>query len=159
MAPEDASKRRRRRTGGPQDAPGARENGRSAGHGAKSEALRQRAILELLTGRTFGAAAKVVGVHERTLRAWCTEDEEFRSELKSAQQAMFEAGMSRILGVTARAVDTLAELMDKAQPPTVRLGAARTVLELGMHQHDAETIRTKLAEIEEHQRRQDAASR
>jgi hypothetical protein len=159
MAPEDATKRRKCRTGDPQGVPGARENGRSPGHGAASDAVRQCAILELLTGRTFGVAARAVGVHERTLRKWATEDEAFRAELKAAQQAMFEAGMNRIQGLTARAVDTFAELMGTDQPPTVRLGAARTVLEMGVHQYDAETIRKKLAEVEEFQRRQDAAAK
>ena len=146
-------------TDGPQDTPGARQKGRSAGHGAASDSVRQRAILELLTGRTYAAAAKKVGVNERTLRRWSTEDETFKAELKAAQQQMCDAAMSRMQSLTARAADTLAELMDKGQPPTVRLGAARTVLEMGLHQHDAETIRRKLAEIEEFQQRQDAASR
>ncbi len=35
----------------------------------------------------------------------------------------------------------------------VRLGAARTVAEIGIHQHDAETILRKLDEIESDQRR------
>lgn len=44
-------------------------------------------------------------------------------------------------------------------PPTVRLGAARTVVELGLHQRDADTIMRKLAEVEAYQRQQDAAGR
>ena len=150
-----SDRRRGSKPDGPQDAPGARKKGGSAGHGAASDSVRQRAILELLTGRTFGAAAKKVGVNERTLRKWATEDETFKAELKAAQQAMFQAGMSRIQGLTARAVDTFGELLGADQPATVRLGAARTVLEMGIHQHDAETIRQKLAEVEEHQRRLD----
>ncbi len=145
--------------GSPQDAAGARQKLRSGGHGAASDTVRQRAILELLTGRTFEAAAKKVGINERTLRKWATEDETFKAELKAAQKAMFEAGMSRIQGLTARAVDTFGELLEADPPPTVRLGAARSVLELGTHQHDAETIRQKLAEVEGYQRQQDAAGK
>ncbi len=36
----------------------------------------------------------------------------------------------------------------------MRLGAARTVAEIGIHQHDAETILKKLDEIETQQRQE-----
>jgi hypothetical protein len=41
----------------------------------------------------------------------------------------------------------------------VRLGAARTVAELGIHRNDAETIMRKLGEIEALQRQADAEER
>ena len=37
----------------------------------------------------------------------------------------------------------------------MRLGAARTVVELGIHQHDAETIVQRLDEIEAYQKQED----
>jgi hypothetical protein len=55
--------------------------------------------------------------------------------------------------LTVRAVDTLADLLGTTNPPAVRLGAARTVAEIGMHQYDAETILKKLDDIETRQRR------
>jgi hypothetical protein len=55
--------------------------------------------------------------------------------------------------LTARAVDTLEVLLDAKEYPSVRLGAARTVTDIGMHQHEAETIMRKLDEIEGAQRR------
>ncbi len=59
--------------------------------------------------------------------------------------------MNRIQTLTALAVDTLEELLGEKKHPNVRLGAARTVAELGIHQHDAETILKKLGEIEAYQ--------
>jgi hypothetical protein len=53
------------------------------------------------------------------------------------------------------AVDTLAALMGES----VRLGAVRTVAELGIHRDDAETILRKLGEIEALRRRTDAEER
>jgi hypothetical protein len=44
-------------------------------------------------------------------------------------------------------------MLGTSNPPAVRLGAARTVAEIGMHQYDAETILRKLDEIEARQRR------
>ena len=58
----------------------------------------------------------------------------------------------RVQALMGRAVDTLEELLGEKKHPNVRLGAARTVAELGMHQHDADTILRKLDEIETYQR-------
>ncbi len=62
--------------------------------------------------------------------------------------------MSRVQALTGKAIDTLDELLDAKDYPNVRLGAARTVAELSIHQHDAETILKKLDEIETQQRQE-----
>jgi hypothetical protein len=92
-----------------------------------------------------------VGV--RTLRRWLTEDPEFQEDYTAARKAAFEAGMRRTRALTSRAVNTLEDLLEAKDHPTVRLGAARTLVEIGMHQHDAETIMSKLQEIETAQQR------
>lgn len=129
--------------------------GRRAADTTKPEAVREKAILALLSEKTIGAAAKRCGVGERTLRRWMTDDEDFKRELADARRAMFQAGMHRVQALTARAVETLEALMRPKMPPAVRLGAARTVAELGTYQHDAETILEKLEQIEAFQREQD----
>ena len=131
----------------------------SVGHGAKSAAVRERAILALLSEKTIGRAAAKCRLGERTLRRWMTQDETFKRELAEGQRMAFQAGMHRVQALTAKAVDTLAELMGRQMPPNVRLGAARTVAELATHQHDADTILRRLDEIEAHQRQQDAVGR
>jgi len=82
----------------------------------------------LLSERSFAAAARRCDVNEKTLRRWMADDEAFKRDLTT--------------------------LMSRTMPPTVRLGAARTVAELGIHQHDAETILRKLEDIEACQRKQ-----
>ncbi len=124
------------------------------GHGAKSGAVRERAILALLSERTIGQAAAKAEVNERTLRRWLSDDDAFKAEYAAARQATFQAGIGRVQALTARAVDTLEDLLDAEKYPSVRLGAARTVAEMGIHQHDAETILRKLDEIEAVQRQQ-----
>jgi hypothetical protein len=126
---------------------------RPRGHGARSEAVRERAIVSLLTEKTIGAAAKRCGVNERTLRRWMTADDAFRRELAEARTAIYQAGMARVQALTSKAVETLEVLMGATRHPSVRLGAARTVAELAMHQHDAEEIMRKLDDIEALQRR------
>jgi hypothetical protein len=59
------------------------------------------------------------------------DDDAFKQELDSARRAMFEAAMNRLQPLAAEAVDTLAALMKPSAPPSVRLGAARTVAESG----------------------------
>ena len=125
----------------------------TAGHGAKSQAVRDRAILALLSEKSIPEAAAKCRIGERTLHRWLTSDAAFQAAYSEARQAAFEAGMSRVQALTGKAVDTLDELLDAKEYPNVRLGAARTVAELSIHQHDAETILRKLDEIEAEQRR------
>ena len=70
------------------------------------------------------------------------EDDAFRAELATARRATFEAGMNRVQALTARAVETLEDLLREKEHPSARLGAARTLVELGVSRHDAETIVT-----------------
>jgi len=143
-----------------QDGPTARRQQKAAdvretaGHGAKSQAVRDRAILALLSEKSIPKAAAKCRIGERTLHRWLTSDAAFQAAYAEARQAAFQAGMSRVQALTGKAIDTLDELLDAEKYPNVRLGAARTVAELGIHQHDAETILRKLDEIESAQRRQ-----
>lgn len=120
----------------------------SAGHGAKSEAVREAAILALLSEKTLGDAARVSGVAEKTIRRWLADDAVFKAEYAEARRVTFQAGMSRIQALVGKAVDTLDGLLDSTSD-TARLGAARAITDLGMHQQDSENILQKLDEIEE----------
>ena len=110
--------------------------------------------MALLSEKTIAEAAGKAGIGEKTLRRWLSEDETFQAERAAARQAAFQAGIYRAQALTARAMDTLEELLDDEKHPNVRLGAARTVAEIGIHQYDAETILKKLDEIETQQRQQ-----
>jgi hypothetical protein len=125
---------------------------RPPGHGAKTAAVREQAILALLSEPTIAQAAARCGIGEKTLRRWLAEDA-FKAAYETARRATFQAAISRIPALTVRAVNTLDDLLGKTKPPAVRLGAARTVAEIGMHQYDAETILKKLDDLEARQRR------
>jgi hypothetical protein len=113
----------------------------------------------LLSAKTIGAAARRSGVNEKTLRRWLAEDEAFRRAVEDARRGLFEAGMNRLQALAVDAVDTLAALLGRDVPPTVRLGAARSVVELGLHQRDADTIMKRLAEVEALHREHGSAPR
>ena len=126
---------------------------------AKSQAVRDKVILALLSEKSIPKAAVKCGLSERTLHRWLSDDEEFQADYAAARQAAFQAGISRVQALTAKAVDTLEDLLGEKKYPNVRLGAARAVAEIGIHQHDAETILKKLDEIETHQRQQPGSGR
>jgi len=138
---------------GPTRRPQTAADGPQKGHGTKSAAVREQAILALLSERTIERAVEQANVGVRTLRRWLTEDPEFQADYAAARKATFEAGMSRMHALTSRAVNPLEDLLEAKDHPTVRLGAARTLVEIGMHQHDADTIMRKLEEIEAAQQR------
>lgn len=133
--------------GWPQTAAGGRLPS-PAGHGAKTSAVRERAILALLSERTIERAAKRSGVGARTLRRWLGEDKSFRTEYDAARRTTFQAAMNRIQCLTADAVDTLEDLLRDRKHAAVRLGAARTVMEIGLHQHDADTLIERIEALE-----------
>ena len=124
----------------------------TAGHGAKSQAIRDKAILALLSEKSIAKAAAKCGLSERTLHRWLTSDAAFQAQYAEARRATFEAGMSRVQSLMVKAIETLEELLDETEHPNVRLGAARTLAEIGIHEHDADVIVQKLEQIEEHQR-------
>jgi transposase-like protein len=128
--------------------------GHVKGHGAKTEAVRERAIMALLSGNSVSNAARRCGVNEKTLRRWMQTDESFKRELAEARRTMFQSDMIRMQALAGTAIDTLVALMDRRVPPAVRLGAARTVAELARHDREAEVISQRLDEIEAYQRDQ-----
>ena len=82
------------------------------GHGAKTDAVREAAILALLTEKSIQLAAARCGVNERTLRRWLAEDDAFTAEYDAARKATCQAGIARVQALTARGVETLEELLD-----------------------------------------------
>ena len=142
----------------PQNAAEGHEKGATPkGHGAKSAAEREAVILALLSEKSIPKAAEKlaadgVKVSERTIRGWLADDAEFKAAHEASRDAVFQAGVGRIKALAGRGVETLEELLDARKFPAVRLGAARTLVELGIHQNDAETIMRKLEEIEAAQR-------
>ena len=83
------------------------------GHGAKSKAVRERAILALLSEKTITKAAEKIGIDESTLRRWLADDEAFQTAYAAARQAAFQVGMSRVQALSAQAVDTLEDLLSQ----------------------------------------------
>jgi len=89
----------------------------------------RRAIAAIITTRNFEDAATAADVARRSLGRWVAEDELFRRELETARERMLTETLQRLAGITATAVETLADLMTSRRE-TVRLSAARAVVSL-----------------------------
>jgi transposase-like protein len=109
--------------------------------------------LALAAGQTLRDAAQAVGIGERTAtRRWA--DADFRRRVADLRGAMVERAMGRMADAMTEAADTLRQLLH-AEAESVRLGAARGILELAIKLRESvenaaaiADIESKLAELE-----------
>jgi hypothetical protein len=123
----------------------------TAGHGDKSR-LHERAIAALLTAPNVAGAAKAAGVSRATLLRWLQEPG-FKAAFRSARREVVEATIGRLQQVSAEAVETLQAAL-KCKVPTVRVSAARTVLEYSLRAVELMDLEDRIAQLE-HQFRKD----
>lgn len=124
-------------------------NSRGKGHGAKTLAQREEAVLALAAGLSIAAAAAKADVGERTLKRWLAEDEPFREGLLTARRAAFAEGLQRVTGLAGQAAQALADLLVSPRtPPAVRLGAIRVAFDVAIHERETEEFERRLANLE-----------
>lgn len=108
---------------------------------------RQAAVLAIASGETLAAAARKANVAERTLYRWRNEDD-FRREVNEARAEMF----SRALGCMAEGIVsgalTLRQLCLKGKSESVRLSAARALIELGNRMRESVELEERMSELE-----------
>ena len=103
-------------------------------------------LAALAAGRTVLEAAKASGVSERTVARRLSEPA-FCERLNAARAALFDQTLGKLANAAAAAVDALATLMAEG-PPSVRLGAARAVLELGTKLRESVELERRIAILE-----------
>ena len=85
----------------------------------------QAAALDLLlTGQTITATAAKVGVARETVSRWRNGDPAFMGALNSALQSAHDAMTQKLLDARARAIDTLADLLESDDPAIAFKSAA-----------------------------------
>lgn len=90
----------------------------------------RRAIVHLLQQPTLTAAAEQTGVTRQTLHAWLQKPA-FRSAYRDARRDTYQHAVTKLQKSASKAADVLYELMvSEDEPGGVRLGAARSVLDL-----------------------------
>ena len=103
--------------------------------------------VELARGKTRAQAAEASGLSERTVYARL-RDPVFVARVVELRHAFVDEAVAKLSSAAGQAADTLLELLNRAQPPTVRLGAARAILSdlIGLELH-AE-LEGRIAELE-----------
>jgi hypothetical protein len=115
-----------------------------AGNGRQNadEAL----ALALAAGQTLRDAAAAVGIGERTAtRRWA--DPAFRRRVAELRGGMVSRALGTLADGMSDAAGTLRKLLD-AEAESVRLGAARSILELGTKLRESVELEERMAELE-----------
>jgi hypothetical protein len=102
----------------------------------------------LAFGGTVAAAARAAGVGEATVYRRL-KDPEFCKMVEQAKTDMVQRTSGALTGFGMEAAKTMAELMKPANPPSIRLGASRSVLEMGMKVREREDLEQRLAALEQ----------
>ena len=104
-------------------------------------------LLALAGGATVAEAARQAGVSEPTVYRRL-RDTAFARHLAEARGAVIRQAVGRLARDCSTAADTLADLLT-ADSETVRLGAARSILELTIKIRDHEDIESRIAALEQ----------
>lgn len=107
-------------------------------------------IAALAGGATHADAAATAGVSPRTVRRRL-DDPAFKAQVQVTRADLVESAVGILARVTTTAAETLAQLLDKNIAPTVRLGAARAVIELGAKLREQQDLEGRIAALEERQ--------
>ncbi len=88
-------------------------------------------LIALACGATVEAAARQIGISERAAYKRL-EKPEFKRQLQELKVDMVQRASSALVAANMEAVKALLELVKPNVAPSTRLGAARSIIELGM---------------------------
>jgi hypothetical protein len=109
---------------------------------------RPAAVLALAAGESVASAARKAGVTERTVHRWLEADP-FRREVAQARADMFGRALGSLAEGAASGALMLRQLCLKAKSESVKLGAARALLELGPRMRDSVEMEERVRALEE----------
>jgi hypothetical protein len=115
------------------------------GHRKKNE---DALLSALACGATAEAAAKQCGVSDRTVYRRM-EDPGFKARLRDVRADMVRRSAGMLTAAAGEAIRALLALLKESAPPTVRLGAARAVLEIGIKVRELAELEAEMQELEE----------
>ena len=104
-------------------------------------------VAALAAGKTKQEAARLVGVGERTVYRRL-EDPRFRRRVNEARAELVSRAVGSLADASAAAVTTLRALLG-ANSGSVRLGACRAILDLGLKLREAEELERRIRALEE----------
>jgi hypothetical protein len=105
-------------------------------------------LTTLACGATLAQAAAKAGISERT--AYRRQaDPAFKTRLKEARADLLQRTCAILTAGSLEAVKTLVELQKPSLQPTVRLGAAKAIVELSLRTREAVDFEERLSAIEQ----------
>jgi molybdenum-dependent DNA-binding transcriptional regulator ModE len=113
----------------------------------------QELLLALACGASVESAARKAGVSVRTAYRRL-ENPQFRQRLQALRTSMVQRAAGTLIAAGLEATKTLLALLQPPNTGAVRLGAARTVLEVGVKMREVSDLEERLANLE-----QDTAAR
>src|SRR5690348_4855376 len=105
-------------------------------------------LMALACGATVEAAAQKVGISRATVLRRLQEPE-FCARLREIRSDMVQRTAGMLTAAAGEAVKTLLELQKSTVPHATRLGAARSVIELGTKLREAAEFEERLATLEQ----------
>ena len=119
------------------------------GHGAKFPRKRQEAIAALLEFPTVREAARAIGIGEATLFRWM-QDPEFQTGYREAKRRIVDEAVTRLQRSAGDASGTLRKIMlDDEAPASVRVSAARVILDMAVRAVELEDLERRLTTLED----------
>ena len=109
---------------------------------------KELALSALMTETTLQKAAKVAGIGEVTLWRWLKEKEFIEAYRVLKREAVTQA-VTRLQQISCKAVDTLKQVMeDKESPASVRVSAAKSIIEMAIKAVELDDITKRIEELE-----------
>ncbi len=105
-------------------------------------------LMAFACGATVESAARQAGVSESTAHRRL-EDPEFRQQLQALRADLIQRTAGALTAASTESVRTLLELQKPSAPPGVRLGAARSILEIGIKLREAADLEARLSALEQ----------
>lgn len=104
-------------------------------------------LTALAGGATNAEAAARAGVSERTVQRR-RQEPAFQDRLAELHDRIMERSLGMMLDAQSEAIATLRLLLHDDQPPTVRMGAARALVQEAQRTHEAVDVARRLRALE-----------
>jgi hypothetical protein len=118
------------------------------GHGEKRSRKQEQLIAALLSHPTIEAAAKSVGIADKTAWRWMKLPE-FQATYREARREAMRQTTARLQEAATEAVDALRQVQRAGESESARLSPARTVLEQAFKAVDLEDVQARLETLEQ----------
>jgi hypothetical protein len=105
-------------------------------------------LLALACGASVENAARQSGLTERTVYRRL-KDPAFKDKINAVRREMLTRAAGAMTAAAMESVKTLLDLQKPNQPGAVRLGAARSILEIGIKMREVTDIEEQMAQVKE----------